>query len=203
MWTSKDVALVIIFAVTAFVYQGIVGQIPLIITGIQGIGYFFAIGGVIIFGTAFLIFEGKRWRFFVFTVLYSLLMLLIFVNLGSFHILRGVPMVLSGSFKIECDPTSEGKIISEEISGEGRILINGILGFYGEVELFDRGVRTVTCNVDPEEIHIAWIDRVSGDPGSDVIVLLITIFKECCIGDIVILILLGGPVGPCRNPEFH
>lgn len=100
MLKSKELALIIIFAVTAFVYQASVTQVPFIITGIPGIGYYFVLGGVIIFGTAFLMFEGRRWRFFIFNVLYSLLMSFIFVGIAPVHLFRNIPM-LTGAFIID------------------------------------------------------------------------------------------------------
>ena len=93
MWSSRDVALAIILGVLAFVYSVSTIQITFLITGIPGIGYLFTIGIVIIFGVSFLIFKGRRWRFFLLTIIYQFLLSFILVNIGPFQVLRAVPML--------------------------------------------------------------------------------------------------------------
>ena len=95
MWKSRELTLVILFAVTAFVYHGSIGQLPLLITGIPGLGYYFVIGLNIIFGTAFLMFEGKRWRYFFFGALFCLLMGFIHVILNPFYVFANVPTLIA------------------------------------------------------------------------------------------------------------
>ena len=63
MWSSRDIALVIITAVTVFVLSISVFQIPYLITGIHGIGYITTVGMALIISLTFLLFEGRRWRF--------------------------------------------------------------------------------------------------------------------------------------------
>jgi len=91
MWKSRDLALAIILAGTSFVYSASTVQLTSVITGIPGVGYIFTIGTVTIFGIAFLLFEGRRWRFFVMTILYNMLLTSVLVNRGSFHIFRIIP----------------------------------------------------------------------------------------------------------------
>lgn len=95
MWKTRELALVILFAVTAFVYQGSIGQLPLLITGIPGLGYFFVIGLKIIFGTAFLMFKGRRWRYSVFAVLFCLLLSFIHLVLNPYYIFANIPTLIT------------------------------------------------------------------------------------------------------------
>jgi len=75
MWNSRDVALIIMFAVLSFVFQVLIGQIPNLITGIAGIGYVFTIVYSITQTVAWLMFGGRRWRFFSQGLLFTLLCL--------------------------------------------------------------------------------------------------------------------------------
>ena len=93
MWSSRDVSLAIFLGVLAFVYSASTIQISFLITGIPGIGYVFTFGMAIIFTIGFLMFEGRRWRFFTLTVIYQLLISFVLVNLGPFHVLRAIPML--------------------------------------------------------------------------------------------------------------
>jgi hypothetical protein len=91
VWNSRTLALVTILAVTSFIYSASTVQLTSMMTGIPGLGAIFTIGTVIIFGVAFLLFEGGRWRFFVMTILYNILLLSVLVSRGSFQILRIIP----------------------------------------------------------------------------------------------------------------
>ena len=75
MTNSRDVALIIMFAVLSFVFQVLIGQVPSLITGITGIGYVFTIVYSITQTVAWLMFEGRRWRIFGLGVLSSLIAL--------------------------------------------------------------------------------------------------------------------------------
>ncbi|MEJ2242431.1 MAG: hypothetical protein P8Y18_09860 [Candidatus Bathyarchaeota archaeon] len=96
MWETREVALVILFAVTAFVYQSSIGQLPLLISGIPGLGFILVIGLRIIYGTAFLVFDGRRWRYFVFVVLFCFLLSFVHVYLNPFYIFANVPTLITG-----------------------------------------------------------------------------------------------------------
>ena len=67
LWSSRDIALVIILSVASFVYTIFVGQLGNMLTGILGLNYFFVIGHAIIISLSFLIYQGRRWRFFLMT----------------------------------------------------------------------------------------------------------------------------------------
>jgi hypothetical protein len=93
LWSSKDISLAIFLGALAFVYSAFTIQVGFLVTGIPGIGYFFTSGIAIIFSIAFLMFKGRRWRFFVVTLIYQFLISFILVNLGPFHIFRAIPML--------------------------------------------------------------------------------------------------------------
>ena len=69
MWSSRDVALVIVTAALVFVFTLLIFQNATILTGIVGANYIFTFGMALLVSLTFLIFEGRRWRFFVHNVL--------------------------------------------------------------------------------------------------------------------------------------
>jgi hypothetical protein len=73
MRKSRDLALIVMFAVLTFVFQALIGQVPGLITGVPGIGYAFTIVYSIIQSVAFLMYEGRRWRIFAQGLLFSLI----------------------------------------------------------------------------------------------------------------------------------
>jgi len=73
MINSKDLALVIVFAVLTFVFMLLIGQVPELITGVPGISYVFTIVYAINQTVAWLLYEGRRWRIFAQGSLISLL----------------------------------------------------------------------------------------------------------------------------------
>ncbi|MFZ7138290.1 MAG: hypothetical protein ACOWW1_07725 [archaeon] len=96
MLKTRELTLIILFGVTAFVYQASIGQLPLLITGIPGLGYILVIGLRIIFGTAFLFFEGKRWRYFFCYVLFCLLLSFIHLSTNPFYVFANIPSLING-----------------------------------------------------------------------------------------------------------
>lgn len=75
MWSSRDIALVIITAVVVFVFSVSVFQIPRLLTGIGALGYVTTVGMAFLISLTFLLFEGKRWRFFAHNTLVVILSL--------------------------------------------------------------------------------------------------------------------------------
>ena len=73
MKKSRDIALIVMFAVLTFVFQALIGQVPNLITGIPGIGYAFTIVYSILQSVAFLMYEGRRWRIFAQGLLFCLI----------------------------------------------------------------------------------------------------------------------------------
>ena len=75
LFSSRDLALIITFAVLNFVFGFMIGQVPRLITGIPGIGYAFTIVYSITITVSFLMYEGRRWRMFTQGLLFTLLSL--------------------------------------------------------------------------------------------------------------------------------
>ena len=75
--SSRDVAIIITFAVLNFVFGVLIGQVPRLITGIPGIGYALTIVYSITITVSFLMYEGRRWRMFAQGLLFTLLNLII------------------------------------------------------------------------------------------------------------------------------
>ena len=73
MISSRDLALITVFAVLTFVFMLLIGQIPELVTGIPGISYVFTIVYAINQTVARLMYEGRRWRIFAQGLLLSLL----------------------------------------------------------------------------------------------------------------------------------
>ena len=75
MWNSRDLTLVILTAVVVFVFTILLFQYASIITGITGANYIFTFGMALLVSLTFLLFEGRRWRFFLHNTLVALLTL--------------------------------------------------------------------------------------------------------------------------------
>lgn len=73
MWSSRDLTLVIITAVVVFVLTLLIFQNATIITGIVGSNYIFTFGMALLVSLTFLLFEGRRWRFFAHNLLVAIL----------------------------------------------------------------------------------------------------------------------------------
>jgi hypothetical protein len=72
---SRDIALIIMFAVLNLVLMVLIGQVPELITGIPAIGYAFNIFYAITGSIALLMYEGRRWRIFTQSLLFNSLAL--------------------------------------------------------------------------------------------------------------------------------
>ena len=96
MWNSRDVAIVILLSVGGFGYTALIGQIGLLLTGIPGVNYFFTAGHAIFVSTGFLLFEGRKWRFFLQATLFSILTLPTYLMGTPYDILTRLPLILTG-----------------------------------------------------------------------------------------------------------
>lgn len=96
MWSSKELALIIMLAATSFVYSMSIAQLPNLITGIVGLNYFFMFGHGIVISFAFLIYNGKRWRFAFQGTILALLFIPTFAMGTPFDVLARMPMILGG-----------------------------------------------------------------------------------------------------------
>jgi len=82
MKDSRDLGLIIVFAVMNFIFMLIIGQVARAIP-IYGIGYVFIIFYSIIASVAWLMYEGRRWRIFAQGLLFNSLTLLFIPSRGS------------------------------------------------------------------------------------------------------------------------
>ena len=98
MWSSRDLALAIIMAVSNFVYSITISQFGLLFTGIRGFALFFAIGHAINISLSLLLYEGKRWRFFLQSILVALLLIPTFTSGVPFDVLSRMPIVFKAFF---------------------------------------------------------------------------------------------------------
>jgi len=94
MWSSRDVALVIMFAVLSFTNFAIVLQTFSSLTGISGIVYGVDIVGATLGTVGFLMFEGRRWRRTVLGLLIFFLSLSLNLGGGAFNVITRIPIIL-------------------------------------------------------------------------------------------------------------
>lgn len=95
MWKSRDLALVILFAVVSVVYIYLVGQMAWVFSGLPGSNMVFIIGGAIVNSVALLMFEGKRWRFLLMQLIFVILILPTYLVGTPFNILPRIPTVIN------------------------------------------------------------------------------------------------------------
>ncbi len=98
MWSSRDIALVIVLGVVGLSYGIFVVQIAMMLTGIPGLNYFFSIGIAIWISLSFLIFEGRRWRLFLTVFIFILLTLPVYVMGVPYDISARIPGILNALF---------------------------------------------------------------------------------------------------------
>jgi len=96
MWSSRDVALIIITAVVVFVFSVFVFQMASMITGIQGMNFIFTFGMATFISLTFLLFEGRRWRFFFHNTLVMLLILPTSLGGTPYDIFPRLVIILAG-----------------------------------------------------------------------------------------------------------
>jgi hypothetical protein len=95
LWTSKDLALVIVLSVIGFVYTVVVFQLGFLVSGIPGSNYLFIIGQAIWITLTFLLFKGKRWRLTLAITIFGLLTLPTSAMGAPYNILPRIPLILN------------------------------------------------------------------------------------------------------------
>jgi hypothetical protein len=96
MWSSRDVAYVVIFAVLSVVNLALVVQNFALLIAIPGIAYMVDILGAIFGSVAFLLYRGKRWRIFMQGILVALLTLPLYLGPGFTpgNIIQRMPTII-------------------------------------------------------------------------------------------------------------
>ena len=96
MWNSRDVSLVIITAVVVFVFTFFIFQNATAVTGIVGSNYIFTFGMALLVSLTFLLFEGRKWRFFVHNLLVALLTFPTTLGGPPYDVLPRLVVILAG-----------------------------------------------------------------------------------------------------------
>jgi hypothetical protein len=92
---TKDLTRAILLAVIVFVTHSWVGQIPYLVTGIPGIGYYLIIVHTILYGVAALLFQGRRWRMVFMTALMVVLTMPLHLGGPPYDIVTRLPILTS------------------------------------------------------------------------------------------------------------
>jgi hypothetical protein len=98
MWSSRDLALVILLAVISFIYSLFVGQLGNLLTGIMGLDFLFMFGHAIFISSGLLLYEGRRWRYFLQGFLVALLYIPTFAAGTPFDVLARIPLIITSFF---------------------------------------------------------------------------------------------------------
>ncbi len=96
MWSSRDLSLIIIFAVLGLVYSVLVVQTAYF-TAIPEATFFFLIFFAIFISIQLLLYQGRRWRFFVSTTLFIILTIPVPFAGPAFDVLARTPLII-GAF---------------------------------------------------------------------------------------------------------
>lgn len=83
MKNSRDLAIIIFFAVLNFIFMAVIGQVANSIAIIPGIGYAFIMFYSIIASVAWLLYEGRRWRILAQGLLFNSLAILLIASRRS------------------------------------------------------------------------------------------------------------------------
>jgi hypothetical protein len=96
MWSSKDIAYVVLFSVLSVVNLATVVQFFAVFVPLPGVAYYVDIVGAILGGVNFLLFEGRRWRIFAKGILIALLTLPLYLGPGAapFNIVSRIPIII-------------------------------------------------------------------------------------------------------------
>ena len=101
MWSSRDVAIIVGLAVVNFVFSALAGQLGWLTTGMPDSNLvIFGIVYALFVSFALLIFEGKRWKFFVQSILIVMISLPTYVNGAPFDVISRIPVLVTS---FQCD----------------------------------------------------------------------------------------------------
>lgn len=95
MLESRELGQIIMLAVLGFVSTVFVGQVATMISGIPGANYLLVIIYAIQTSFALLLYEGRRWRFFAQTTLFTLLIIPTYIGGVPFDLLSKINLVVN------------------------------------------------------------------------------------------------------------
>ena len=93
MLSSRELSQIIILAVLGFVSTVLVGQVATMISGVPGANYLLVIVYAIQTGFALLLYQGRRWRFFAQTSLFTLLIIPTYIGGIPFDVLSKLNLI--------------------------------------------------------------------------------------------------------------
>jgi hypothetical protein len=95
LWSSKDITSIIVLAVLGLVSTGLIGQMAGLISGIRGANYVFTIIFAIQTSLSFLIYEGRRWRFFLQFTIFTLLIIPTYLGGPPFSVQSKIHFIIA------------------------------------------------------------------------------------------------------------
>ena len=146
MWSSKDVCCVICMAVLGLVSTALIAQMAGLITGIRGANYVFTIVLAVQTTISFLLYEGRRWRFFVQFSIFTLLILPTYLGGTPFAVQTRIHFVIN-AFIADLVINSFYKLASEH----GKIRLWSVLGslmFWGLLPFFSLLIRPLFYSLE-------------------------------------------------------
>ena len=94
MWTSKELALVIVLAILGVMYGVFVLQLGSLLTSIPGLNYLLSVGVAIWISLSFLLFNGRRWRLLATVTIFVLLTIPTYVMGTPYDLVARMPVIL-------------------------------------------------------------------------------------------------------------
>jgi hypothetical protein len=123
MWSSKDIGCIICMAVLGLVSTALIAQMAGLITGIRGANYVFTIILAVQTTISFLLYEGRRWRFFVQFSIFTLLILPTFLGGPPFAVQNRIHFIVT-AFVADLVVNS----FYRRVVGNGRLKLWSVLG---------------------------------------------------------------------------
>ena len=94
MWSSRELALVIVLAILGVLYGVFVLQLGRLLTSIPGLNYLLSVGVAIWISLSFLLFNGKRWRLLATVTIFVLLTIPTYVMGTPYDLVARMPVIL-------------------------------------------------------------------------------------------------------------
>lgn len=142
MWSSKDLGLVAILAALGFVTAASIGQIGYLITGIPGFNYIFIIFQVMLISFSLLVYEGRRWRFFLQMTIFTILIIPVNFGAPAYDIL-GKTHYMIAAFFTDIVANSFYRYFEERNKCKYWVILNGGLVFWTLQPLLSIAINVV------------------------------------------------------------